>query len=160
MKKSVAFITILLVIVFAGSFAISVANQKIQQKKLVKKLLHPSRTNSTEIASNNNYPQTKEVFYSSVGGSTQKAKGLANAKKITARYTIDLAKLKSQTEAENFLLKLKSKGFDGFYTPTRRGSEVIYNVRLGMFTNSEEAKISISKIATSTQISGTITKLQ
>ena len=81
------------------------------------------------------------------------------ANRISNRYTIEIAALTSQSEAENLLLHLKSKGVNGFYTPVRRGSLVVYRVRAGMFTNSDDASKNLLKISSLAKVHGTVARL-
>ena len=156
MKNTLRVITTLLLAVFAGTFIVAIASKKIRQKNLTKKHREPV----TETVITQDDSAVKPLFYTSVGGSNQGAKPEASTNKLTNRYTIEIATLKTQSEADDLLLKLKGRGIDGFYTPTRRGGEVFYRVRLGMFTSQDDAEKTRLKVSQASPYKGTVAKLQ
>ncbi|MEI6397857.1 MAG: SPOR domain-containing protein [Pseudomonadota bacterium] len=159
MKNTLRVITTLLLAVFAGTFIVAIASKKIRQKNIAKKPREP--LTEVVITQDDRAPlPVKPLFYTSVGGSNQGAKPEASTNKLTNRYTIEIATLKTQTEADDLLLKLKGRGIDGFYTPTRRGGEVFYRVRLGMFTNQDDAEKTRLKVSQASPYKGTVAKLQ
>lgn len=156
MKKTIGIISILIVIVFFGSFATSRLRRKLQEKQTLSQSI-PSDVQQERLKTVSETP--KAVFYSSVGGSSPLESATQVPERISRRYTIELGTLESQKDAESLLLNLKSKGIDGFYTPTRRGGQVYYHVRLGLFTNQDEAEQNLKKIATRVNLQGRVAKL-
>jgi cell division septation protein DedD len=100
------------------------------------------------------------VFYTSVGGSASETPRDTPKSSEYHRFTIEIASVRSQREADGILLSLRKQGLDGFYTPVRRGGEVIYRVRLGVYANPDDAGKALSKLARATQIKGQVAKLQ
>lgn len=159
MKNTLRVIATLIFAVFAGTFIVAIASKKIRHSDLAKKRREPA-TEAINTQEESKTPPTKPLFYTSVGGSNQGPKAQATVSKMTSRYTIEIATLKSQAEADDLLLKLKGRGIDGFYTPTRRGGEVFYRVRLGMFTNQDDAEKTRVKVSQASPYKGTVAKLQ
>jgi cell division septation protein DedD len=158
-KNTLRVIATLLLAVFAGTFVVAAVNKKIRQKNLAKKRREPA-AEKVITQEENTTPPAKPLFYTSVGGSNPDSKLEQPVNKMTSRYTIEIATLKSQGEADDLLLKLKGRGIDGFYTPTRRGGEVLYRVRLGMFTNQDDAEKTRLKVSQASPYKGTVAKLQ
>ena len=159
MKKTFTMFAVLILAISAGSFAISFGARKMRQLRTAK---HPRHNPATENLTNAlDKPQTTApIFYQNVGSSTS-APGLqATEARQTSRFTIEIANLSSQSDAEALLIKLKAKGIDGFYTPVRRGGEVIYRVRLGMFNNADDAEKIRTKFSQITKMSGNVARLQ
>ena len=159
MKKTIGIITTLLLTVFGGAFIASIINKKIQNKTSAQNVRKES-ISATEPQNAIPTPSApKAVFYTSVGGSSPTNDSATPETRVSTRYTIELGTLSSQAEAETLLLQLKSKGIDGFYTPTRRGGVVLYHVRLGLFAHPDDAEQSLKKIALRTKMTGRVTKL-
>ena len=160
MKKTICIIAALLGIVVVGAFTASTFNTKYQATKISARSSRRVHSTPESTASNIAPATPKAVFYTSVGGSTPNLHSVTPANRISNRYTIEIAALSSQSEAEKLLLRLKSKGINGFYTPVRRGAEVIYRVRVGMFTNSDEAERSLLKVSSLSKVQGSVARLQ
>ena len=158
-KNTLRLIAILVLAVVTGTFVVATANKKIRHKHLTK--ISPESTSEDVITKEESArPAVKPLFYTSVGGSTQGSKRDTPSNKLNSRYTIELATLKTQGEADELLLKLKTRGIDGFYTPTRRGGEVLYHVRLGIFTNQDDAEKTRRKVSQASPYKGAVAKLQ
>jgi cell division septation protein DedD len=160
MKKTIAFLATIALTVVVGAFTSSLINTKIRSRN---KATAPQAQESASLASrapSTPPPAPKAVFYTSVGGSSPTSNDSSSANRISSRFTIEIAALSSQSDAEHLLMKLKSKGIDGFYTPVRRSGEVIYRVRTGMFTNMDDAEKSLLKVASLSNVKGTVAKLQ
>ena len=159
MKKTIGIITILVSVVFTTAFGIAVVRKNSRKKSITKSELTEQGAHES-LNSSAAKKQQNPLFYTSAGGSSPDKATEINSPKTSSRFTIEIANLTSQSEAETLLLNLKSKGIDGFYTPVRRGGEVYYRVRIGMFSNAEDAQKNLSKIAAAVKIKGTVSKLQ
>jgi cell division septation protein DedD len=151
-KKTIIIIVCLMSAIFSLSFAVSYTLKKVGVSK-------PSTESAqTKIARERSDQELAAASYDSVGGAPKQAPNLPN--KLAARFTIELSSLNTQAQAEALLLKLRSRGIEGFYTPVRRGGQVIYKVRLGMFTSPQEAKKVLAKVNASAAVNGVVSKLQ
>ena len=152
MKKTLVIISCLVLISFTGSFLISFG---LRQARVLKNSTATTEMKSTRQLANN---ASEAAFYDTVGASPKVA---ANTPpKQATRFTIELASFSTQAEAESLLMRLKSRGIEGFYTPLRRGGTVIYRVRLGMFANPDDAKKILAKVNSTAQVNGVVAKLQ
>lgn len=152
MKKTFLVLGSLVLIIFTGIFLVSFTLKQTRGAKsspasLAKKESYPASTSSEDT-----------TFYDAVGTSPRST--LSPARKQATRFTIELASFNTQAEAESLLIKLKSRGIEGFYTPLRRGGTVVYRVRLGMFSNPEDAKKVLVKVNAATRVDGVVAKLQ
>ena len=159
MKKNFTMFAVLILAISAGSFAISFGARKMRQLRASKQ---PRNTHATEnLTSGLDKPHTTTpIFYQNVGSSASAPRLQATEARQSSRFTIEIANLSSQSDAEALLIKLKAKGIDGFYTPVRRGGDVIYRVRLGMFNNADDAEKIRTKFSQMTKISGSVAQLQ
>lgn len=155
MKKTIGIIGSLILTVFVGVFIASMTRKALLRKETAARESTPIA--ETSVTKTPDRP--KPLFYTSVGGSQPKTELTAQSAKISTRYTIEVATLTSQADAEALILRLKAKGVDGFYTPTRRGGQVFYHVRLGLFASAEDAQQSLKKIASRSGFNGRIQKL-
>jgi cell division septation protein DedD len=151
MKKIVIILTCLLSVIFAGSFLLSRGLKKA-------KFIGNSPAVVTHKQDKDSGDGVKSVFYESVGASPKPS--FQNRIKQASRFTIELANFTEREDAETLLLQLKSRGIEGFYTPMRRGGQVIYRVRLGMFTNSDDAQKVLAKVNSAAKVNGVVAKLQ
>lgn len=113
-----------------------------------------------DLTGHSHIDQPKAVFYTSVGGSSANTQINPESDAVSHRYTIEVAQVSSQSEAEQILHKMKSRGVDGFYTPVRRGGQVIYRIRLGVYVSADDAAKNLAKISGRAQIKGEVAKLQ
>jgi cell division septation protein DedD len=159
MKKNFTMFAVLILAISVGSFAISFGARKMRELRASK---HPRNTRATEnLTSGLDKIQTKTpIFYQNIGSSTSAPNLQAAEARQSSRFTIEITNLSSQSDAEALLIKLKAKGIDGFYTPVRRGGDVIYRVRLGMFNNADDAEKVRTKFSQMTKISGSVARLQ
>jgi len=152
MKKTATILSALILVMFTGTFLVSYGLKKASDLRAAKTSTSTSLTDPKAAKSD------KVVFYETVGASPKAAEN-PSTRQIT-RFTIEVANFNDQSEAEALLLKLKSRGIEGFYTPVRRGGEVIYRVRLGMFANPDDAQKVLAKVNTVAKVNGTVSKLQ
>ncbi len=155
MQKSVRIILTVFLLIVGGTFSAAIVRKKFV-RDVVKE---EKKTDATQAPRTPSHDQNA-VFYTSIGGSTDNRGDTTENSSISSRYTIEVAQVTSQTEAEQLLLRMKERGIGGFYTPVRRGGQVIYRVRLGVFVSAEDAAQSLAKIAGRTQFKGQVTKLQ
>jgi cell division septation protein DedD len=151
-KKTITIVSCLVFISFTGSFLISYALKKTRGLKDSAAL---NELNSKRQISAQN---TDSTFYDAVGSSPKAAS--SPAPRQATRFTIELASFNNQTEAESLLMRLKSRGIEGFYTPLRRGGTVIYRVRLGMFANPDDARKVLARVNSAAQVNGVVAKMQ
>jgi cell division septation protein DedD len=156
MQKTIAIAGSLLLGIFIGVFSVSALNKRVRQKPVA---AVTTQEPPTIVNANTSKNPDMPLFYTSVGGSAPSNDTPSSASKVSTRYTIELATVNSQADAESMLIRLKDRGVDGFYTPMRRGSEVLFHVRIGLFANADEAEQSRKKIATRTNLSGRVTRL-
>ena len=157
MRKNSFAIGLFFLVVVGGTFSAAILRKKFTQGFQVR------QTSKAPAVSQEMAPKTAEpkaVFYTSVGGSSNTNEAGLASEQISNRYTIEVAQVGSQTEAEQILLKMRSRGVDGFYTPVRRGGHVIYRIRLGVYANADDATKSLAKIAGSANINGRVARLQ
>lgn len=152
MKKTFLVLGSLVLIIFTGIFLISftlkqTGGAKSSPANLAKKENHPASSSGEDT-----------TFYDAVGTSPRST--ITPARTQATRFTIELASFNTQAEAESLLIKLKARGIEGFYTPLRRGGTVVYRVRLGMFSNPEDAKKVLVKVNAATRVAGIVAKLQ
>ena len=166
MKKTICIIAVLLGVVVVGAFSVSTLKSKfgtvISRSSITRHRVAEvtQETPTPKAQTSEVVPSTpKAVFYPSVGGSTASTQNETSRDRISNRYTIEISAVSSQVEADNLLLKLKSEGISGFYTPSRRGPLVIYRVRVGLFTNADDAKKNLQKISLRSKVRGTVTRL-
>jgi cell division septation protein DedD len=136
-----------------------ISSYKNRNHEMLVKSLSPTKVNLGNESKSHEH-ETQPVFYTSVGGSPAVEHDSTISTAKTTRYTIEIATLKSQSEAENLLLGLKAKKIDAFYTPTRRGSDVIYHIRIGLFSSAIDAEKKLNKISSTSRINGEVKKLQ
>lgn len=151
MKKFIIVLTCLVTVIFAGSFLLSRGLKKA-------KIIGASSVATTHTQDNDTADAAKPVFYDSVGASPKPS--FQNRIKQSSRFTIELANFTERDDAENLLLQLKARGIEGFYTPMRRGGQVIYRVRLGMFTNPDDAQKVLTKVNSAAKVNGVVAKLR
>jgi len=151
-KKTITIVSSLVFISFTGSFLISYGLKKTRGLK------DSAATNDLNGKRQISAQNTDSTFYNAVG-SSPKATSSPVPRQAT-RFTIELASFNNQAEAESLLMRLKSRGIDGFYTPLRRGGTVIYRVRLGMFANPDDAKKVLAKVNSAAQVNGVVAKMQ
>jgi cell division septation protein DedD len=166
MKKTIFIIAGLLWVVVVAAFSVATIKSKFgpmisggsstpsSLPEATRKTPAPQTQSSAVVASS-----PKAVFYTSVGGSTVNLQRVTASNRVSSRYTIEIAAVASQAEADNLLLQLKSLGISGFYTPSRRGALVIYRVRVGMFTSADDAAKNLLKISSHSKIRGAVTRL-
>lgn len=152
MKKTITIISFLVLIIFSGSFLVSYGLKNTRGLKDARAMSE----NKTMLQHQNE--ALDAAFYDAVGASPKAASN--TLKKQATRFTIELASFNTQAEAESLLMRLKTRGIDGFYTPLRRGGTVIYRVRLGMFANPDDAKKVLAKVNSAAQIGGVVARLQ
>ncbi|MEI6832796.1 MAG: SPOR domain-containing protein [bacterium] len=152
MKKTITIVSSLVFISFTGSFLISYGLKKTRGLK------DSAATNDLNGNRQISAQNTDSTFYNAVGSSPKAAS--SPVPKQATRFTIELASFNNQTEAESLLMRLKSRGIDGFYTPLRRGGTVIYRVRLGMFANPDDANKVLAKVNSAAQVNGVVAKMQ
>ena len=156
MQKNIAITAALLVGIFIGVFSVSALNRRARHKPVASvKTEQPTKPE----ASAPKEAEEKPLFYTSVGGSSPSADSPSSTARVSTRYTIELATVKSQADAESMLIRLKDRGLDGFYTPVRRGGQVLFHVRIGMFSNADDASQNLKKIAARANIQGRVAKL-
>jgi cell division septation protein DedD len=151
MKKFIIVLTCLVTVIFAGSFLLSRGLKKA-------KIIGASNVATTHEQDNDSTDAAKPVFYESVGASPKPS--FQNRIKQASRFTIELANFTERDDAETLLLQLKARGIEGFYTPMRRGGQVIYRVRLGMFTNPDDAQRALAKVNSAAKVNGVVAKLR
>lgn len=152
MKKTITIVSSLVFISFTGSFLISYGLKKTRGLK------DSAATNDLNGNRQISAQNTDSTFYNAVGSSPKAAS--SPVPKQATRFTIELASFNNQTEAESLLMRLKTRGIDGFYTPLRRGGTVIYRVRLGMFANPDDANKVLAKVNSAAQVNGVVAKMQ
>lgn len=151
MKKFIIILTCLVSVVFAGSFLLSLGLKKA-------KIIGDSGAVVTDKQDKASGDAVKPVFYETVGASPKPS--FQNRIKQASRFTIELANFTEREDAETLLLQLKARGIEGFYTPMRRGGQVIYRVRLGMFTNPDDAQKVLAKVNSTAKVNGVVAKLR
>lgn len=151
MKKFIIILTGLLSVIFVGSFMLSLGFKKA-------KIMGNSGTAVTQIQDKDSSDASKPVFYETVGASPKPS--FQNRIKQASRFTIEIANFTEREDAETLLLQLKARGIEGFYTPMRRGGQVIYRVRLGMFTNPDDAQKVLAKVNSAAKVNGVVAKLR
>jgi cell division septation protein DedD len=151
MKKFIIVFTCLVTVIFAGSFLLSRGLKKT-------KIIGAPSIAAIYKQNNDSADAAKPVFYESVGASPKPS--FQNRIKQASRFTIELANFTEREDAETLLLQLKSSGIEGFYTPMRRGGQVIYRVRLGMFTNPDDAQKVLAKVNSAAKVNGVVAKLR
>ncbi len=151
MKKFIIVFTCLVTVIFAGSFLLSRGLKKT-------KIIGAPSIAAIYKQNNDSADAAKPVFYESVGASPKPS--FQNRIKQASRFTIELANFTEREDAETLLLQLKSRGIEGFYTPMRRGGHVIYRVRLGMFTNPDDAQKVLAKVNSAAKVNGVVAKLR
>lgn len=88
-------------------------------------------------------------FYRTVGGFHHQMKQESDDNEkplIRSQFTLEVVKVKSQAEAEKWLLRLEKSGLSAFYTPIHAGTEVIFRVRSGLFSQEQSAKLAQKNI--------------
>ncbi len=151
MKKFIIVLTGLLSVIFVGSFMLSLGFKKA-------KIMGTSGTAVTQTQDKDSSDASKPVFYETVGASPKPS--FQNRIKQASRFTIEIANFTEREDAETLLLQLKARGIEGFYTPMRRGGQVIYRVRLGMFTNPDDAQKVLAKVNSAAKVNGVVAKLR
>ncbi len=157
MRKSSLIIPAIFLLVIGSVFSAAIVRKKFMRRG---QSVDRSLTTAPAAASHQSTGEPKAVFYTSVGGSLATNQAPNDTPIMSNRYTIEVAQVTSQAEAEQLLLQMKSRGIDGFYTPVRRGGQVIYRIRLGVYVSADDAAKTLTKITARAQIKGQITKLQ
>ena len=149
-KKSIGTIGIIVAAVVVGSFA---AARLTRRKTIIsaEQSLKPSNQQPTLIA--------QPFFYNAVGLSDPDAAQQKTTDHIT-RFTLDIRSCTTRDEAESLLSILEKSGVHGFYTPVRQGDHVVYHVRVGIFTNEDEARQMASTLKQKARLNGLVSRLQ
>ncbi len=66
------------------------------------------------------------------------------------KYTLELASLGSEDEAQKMIDQLAYKGIIGFYTPTKKDEKILYLVRSGIYEDEHNASIDIGRLKAKT----------
>ena len=93
--------------------------------------------------------QVTDLFYRTIGGfhpPDQPDHNQKEAPLVRSQFTLEIAKVKTQAEAERWLEKLEKDGISAFYTPIHAGNEVIFRVRSGLFSQEQSAKLAQKNI--------------
>ena len=101
----------------------------------------------------------KPFFYSGVGGSNPELARPTSTQK-TIKFTVNIQTARTKQEAETLLLKLSQAGFSGYYTPVRQADQVLYHVRLGVFSEEGEAFKTVATLKRKTALAGSVAQLQ
>lgn len=99
------------------------------------------------------------LFYPNLGGSNSEINNSISTKPVQ-KYTVHLKSVKSQEEAESTLKILNKHGYFGYYTPVQFRDTVVYHVRIGIYSDEEDAQNAASKIQKKISIKGSVSKLQ
>ena len=91
-----------------------------------------------QVQTNTNVVKTLKIP-KGVGKSSLEARPKSKNK---SSYTLQVAAMKRKRQANNMIDKLKRKGVDGLYIvkTSRRGGGNWYKIRVGEFSNQDEAK--------------------
>ena len=79
------------------------------------------------------------LFYAVIGRTPDEFTGRESTAATTTQFTIELGHAKTEGEATQAIMKLKTQGIDAFFTPLHRSGHVIYRIRNGIFQNAEAA---------------------
>lgn len=149
-KKSVLTLLGFICLTVAGSFIAA----KISQKKK-SRLAMPSSPRAAEAA----LSATKPFFYTSIGGSNPDI-SVTHATQKLSKFTVNIRTFNNKAEAEKLLASLTAAGLSAYYTPVRQADRVLYHVRIGIFSDEQEAARALATIQKKTTVQGSVTQLQ
>lgn len=95
------------------------------------------------------------VFYTELGQTPSET----TATNGPAQFTIEIAKVETQSAAEEWVQRLTALGIDGYYTPLHSHGKVFYRVRAGVFQQEGEAMEMAKNLQDQHHISGEARKL-
>ncbi len=161
MRNRPLIIPAIFLLVIGSVFSAALIHKKItRRERSLVTAANPNTKSEAHVTGHFTIDQPKAVFYTSIGGSSANNQINPESDSVSHRYTIEVAQVTSQNEAEQILLQMKSRGIDGFYTPVRRGGQVIYRIRLGVYVSADDAAKNLAKISGRAQIKGQVAKLQ
>lgn len=103
----------------------------------------------------------KNIFFYTDIGSSQSIKNdeLDSISIASKKFTIELSTVSNRHEAESLIGELRRKGILAYYTPIRRGPDVRFKIRIGVFSTPNDAEKKLQNMARGLPLKAKIIKL-
>lgn len=147
-KKSLIALLGVTAAVTCGTFLVAKINVRLKPVK-------GPPANAASTPSNVNRP----FFYSSIGSSDPNI-DTTHASQPVSKYTVNIKTFSTKSDAEALLKQLHDFGFFAYYTPVRQEGQVLYHVRLGIYSEEKDAERTLANLQRKTTMKGSVAQLQ
>ena len=102
--------------------------------------------------------QEEFPFYAVIG-QPEPTKITAAGEIRLGKYVIEAKKTNNKQEAQTWQKHFENYGFSAFYTPYSQQGHIVYKVKLGLFSEKDEATMELARLKSELGIDGALQKL-